>query len=79
MEIYVTKKKNNLIRKAKTKEPYSFYLNFHEHGYVVQKSFKSFSDICDLLIKEKIYKQEYFPKDLLNMEEFIMKGFSIYY
>lgn len=79
MEIYVTKKKNALIKKLITKESYSFNLNYHEHGYVVEKSFDCFSNILNMLTKEKIYKQEYFPKSLLDVNEFITKGFSIYY
>jgi hypothetical protein len=79
MEIYVSKKRNSIIKKIKTKESFSYDLNFHENGYVSKEHFQTYSELFKRLRNENIYLQNKFPYMLLDIDEFIKIGFSIYY
>lgn len=79
MEIYVSRKRNSIIKKIKTKESFSYDLNFHENGYVVSEHFEQYGKLFKRLKDNNIYLQNKFPYILLDIEEFIKIGFSIYY
>lgn len=90
MEIFVSKKYKwqlrplhnslNKIIKANIL-PYrkvSYTVVFNENG-TVTKDFEEYDDVLKFLLEEKIYKQNRFPYDILNVIEFIDKGYSIYF
>lgn len=55
-----------------------YRLIWSEHGYCTEEKFNDYLDLVNFLIKDKIYKQNYFPT-CINIREFIEKGFSIYF
>lgn len=76
MEIYVVKKKKKLFKK---KEIYPYQLIFNEHGYCTTEYFRTENDLYCRLMNNILYKKEYFPKWTLSIQQFIDKGFSIYF
>lgn len=75
MEIYVVKVKNKLF---KPKELYPYRLAFNENGCVMEEYFRTENELYTRLMNGELYKKQYFPKDLLSIQQFIDKGFSIY-
>lgn len=75
MEIYVVKCKDRLFKK----ELYPYKLVFNENGCIMEEYFRLENDLYTRLMNGELYKNQYFPKDLLSIQEFIDKGFSIYF
>ena len=76
MEIYVVKSKNKLFRK---KELYPFRLIFNENGCCLEEYFRTENELYDRLLYKELYKGKLFPRDLISIQQFIDKGFSIYF
>lgn len=76
MEIYVIKIKKKLF---KERDPYPYRLVFHQHGYCTFEYFRTENELYTRLIEKRLYKQKFFPKEILSIQQFIDKGFSIYY
>ena len=72
MQIYINKVKR-LYKKTK------YELVFSEHGYAVIEKFEDKYDIFKRLSDKPLYKQDKFPHGLIDVNEFIEKGFSLYY
>lgn len=58
---------------------YKYRLVYNEHGYAHVDCFIDREELYKRLVERELYKKEYFPRDLLSIEQFIDKGFSIYY
>lgn len=76
MEIYVVKTKNKLF---KAKDLYPYKLIFNEHGHILEEYFRTENDLYDRLMHRELYKKRFFPRELLSIQQFIDKGFSIYF
>lgn len=55
-----------------------YVLCYEENGYCHTERF-DYDGIMKFLREEKIYKQNYFPEDLIDKREFIEEGFNIYF
>lgn len=80
MEIYVVKNKKTVKDIILGNEPkYKYKLIYNQDGYIHIDCFESRECLKDRLINKPLYKDKYFPKENLSLEQFIDNGYSIYY